>query len=55
MKYLTFKKYPPSWIPLKYWVSGVNSKNETECYVLLTLKAWLTRDNQLKNYNNEHK
>lgn len=42
-----FKNYPPSWIPLKYWVYKINRKFKVEYLVIPTLIAWYKKDSQI--------
>lgn len=37
----TFKKYPPSFIPIMYWVDRVNKKGQCEYLVLPTVWNWI--------------
>jgi len=44
---ITFKKYPPTKIPLKYWVCRVNKKGIVKYLVFPTLIAWITGKSQM--------
>lgn len=44
---MKFKHYPPSWIPLKYWVSRVGWNGKTEYLVFPTLWAFIRKESQI--------
>lgn len=50
MKKLSFKNYPPSWIPLEFWVSEIRSAKNTYSKVVYlvvpTLMAFLKNRKQ---------
>jgi len=52
---ITFKKYPPTFIPLKYWVCRVNKEGQVEYLVIQTLIAWARNKSQTCGYDHSCK